>query len=114
MRGLRFAWALMAAAAALPAQSIHLASFDKVWTTIRDTHWQKAPGGLDWDAIRSEYRPRVERATTIEQTRVILQERLARLGQTHFAIVPGVVYAALDKKEGGPAVAGIDLRVLDG
>jgi len=104
----------MAAAAVLPAQSIEIASFDKVWTTIRDTHWQKAPGGLDWDAMRAEYRPRVERATTIEQTRGILQEMLARLGQTHFAIVPAIVYSALDKKEGGPAVSGIELRVLDG
>jgi len=114
MRGLRFAWVALAAAAVLPAQSLHLASFDKVWTTIRDTHWQKEPGGLDWEAMRAEYRPRVERSTSIEQTRGILQEMLGRLGQTHFAIVPGGVYAALDKKDGGPAVSGISLRVLDG
>jgi len=119
MRGLRFAWLLLAAALAAPAQSVgpgasNLASFDKVWTTIRDTHWQKKPGGLDWDAIRAEYRPRVEQATSTEQTRSILQEMLGRLGQTHFAIVPGAVYSALDKKSGGPAVSGIDVRVLDG
>ena len=39
---------------------LDLDSFEKVWTTIRDKHWQTKPGGLDWQAIHDEYRPRVE------------------------------------------------------
>lgn len=113
---MRFAWALLTISATVWAQSnaVNLASFDKVWTTIRDTHWQKSPGGLDWDAIRAEYRPRVERSTDIDQTRAVLREMLGRLKQTHFGIVPSTVYNSLEKKIGGPAVSGIDLRVLDG
>ena len=111
---MRFVSGFLAVAAGLCAQQAGLESFDKVWTTIRDTHWQKAPGGLDWDAIRSEYRPRAEKATNVDQTRAVLQEMLGRLGQTHFAVVPATVYSALDTKSGGPAESGIDLRVLEG
>lgn len=109
-------WILLAAATAIYGQTrtaADLAAFDQVWTTIRDTHWQKdAPGGLDWNAIRSEFRPRVESAKTTEEARSAMQEMLRRLKQTHFAIVPG--YGAVAEEEGGSGTTGIDLRALNG
>jgi carboxyl-terminal processing protease len=100
------------AASALCAQSSDLAAFDQVWTTIRDTHWQKdAPGGLDWSAMRAEYRPRVEAARSSDDARAAMQEMLRRLKQTHFAIVGG--YSPADD-EGGSGTTGIDVRVLGG
>lgn len=104
-------WILLAAAALLRAQSTDLASFDKVWNTIRDTHWQKdAPGGLDWNAIRAEYRPRVQAAKSSAEARAAMQEMLRRLGQTHFAILGG--YSPSDES-GGSGTTGMDLRVLN-
>ncbi len=105
-------WILLAAAALLRAQSgADLAAFDQVWTTIRDTHWQKdAPGGLDWNAMRAEYRPRVEAAKSTAEARAAMQEMLRRLGQTHFGIVGG--YSPSDEG-GGSGTTGIDLRVLN-
>ena len=41
---------------------LNLESFDYVWTTIGDKHWEEQPGGLDWNAVRDEFRPRVEQA----------------------------------------------------
>lgn len=119
-----FAAALLASNV-LPAQpqpsrrQLNLDSFEKVWTTIRDKHWQKEPGGLDWQAIHEEFRPRVEQAATedpgsTEKVRAILREMLGRLHQTHFNILPGNVYAAVGDDVAGEAQAGIDLRVLDG
>lgn len=100
-------------APALLAQNADLAAFDQVWTTIRDTHWQKdAPGGLDWNAIRAEYRPRVEAAKSTAEARAAMQEMLRRLKQTHFGIVGG--YSPSEEGEGGSGSTGIDLRVLDG
>src|ERR1019366_5075446 len=52
-------------------KQLEIASFEKVWTTVRDKHWDKNPGGLDWQAIHEEYRPRIDKATTAEQTRAI-------------------------------------------
>lgn len=103
----------LAALPVLAQQDLNLASFDRVWTAIRDTHWEARPGGLDWQAIREEYRPRVERARSTEEARAAMQEMLARLKQTHFAIVPAAVYAELEE-DGGEASAGLDLRVLQG
>jgi carboxyl-terminal processing protease len=96
---------------------LNIASFEKVWTTIRDKHWEKKPGGLEWQAIHEEYRPRIERAESMEGARQVMRDMLARLKQTHFAIIPGSVYEEADADgglAGGDGSPGIDLRVLDG
>ena len=94
---------------------LDLDSFEKVWTTIRDKHWQTKPGGLDWQAIHDEYRPRVEKAASRDEARAVIQEMLGRLKQSHFAIIPAVVYTVLDDEvETGAGTTGIDARVLDG
>lgn len=91
-----------------------LESFEKVWTTIRDKHWQKQPGGLDWQAIHDEFRPRIEKANSMDEVRGLLREMLGRLHQTHFNILPNSVYAAVDQDAMGAGQPGLDLRVLHG
>jgi len=93
---------------------LDLDSFEKVWTTVRDRHWEAKPGGLDWQSIHDEFRPRIEQAATHEQARAVMQEMLGRLKQSHFAIIPAPVYSVLDDEEGGAGTTGIDARVLDG
>lgn len=96
-------------------RQLNIDSFEKVWTTIRDKHWEKNPGGLDWQAIHQEYRPRIEKAADIEEVRAILKDMLSRLHQTHFGILPSSTYAAVEDFEAvGDGSAGIDLRILDG
>ncbi len=92
----------------------NLASFETVWTTIRDKHWETNPGGLDWQAIHAEYRPRVEAAASTEAARAIMREMIGRLKQTHFAIFPAAVYQVLDADGSGDGWPGFDARVLDG
>lgn len=71
---------LYAQAVLAPADvALNVASFDKVWTTIKNKHWQDKPGGLDWDAIRAEYRPQVERAKTMREARAAMSAMLGRL-----------------------------------
>jgi carboxyl-terminal processing protease len=96
------------------ASRLDLDSFEKVWTTVRDKHWQVKPGGLDWQAIHDEYRPRVEKASSHDEARAVIQEMIGRLGQSHFAIIPATVYSVLDDDGEGPGTSGIDARVLDG
>ncbi len=91
-----------------------LDSFEKVWTTVRDKHWQTKPGGLDWQAIHDEYRPRMEKASSHAEALAVMQEMLGRLKQSHFAIIPAEVYSVLDDQAGGPGGTGIDARVLGG
>ena len=57
-------------AALTPDQrKLNLDSFEIVWQTIRDKHWDPKLGGLDWQAVHDELRPKVEAATTMEQAR---------------------------------------------
>jgi carboxyl-terminal processing protease len=104
-----------------PAQrQLNIDSFEQVWTTVRDRHWDPKLNGVDWQAVHDELRPKIERAASMEEARAILSDMLSRLKQTHFGIVPGEAYNELDQKddtgktshsEGDP---GIDLRLVDG
>lgn len=70
----------------------NLASFEKVWKTVQEQHWDPELGGVDWEAVRDELRPQVEEANTMGEVRGVLTEMLGRLGQSHFGVVPGEVY----------------------
>jgi carboxyl-terminal processing protease len=88
-------------------------SFEKVWTTIRDKHWEKNPGGLDWQAIHDEYRPQIDKADSMEAARKVMRDMLDRLKETHFGILPSATYGEVsDPDEGGAGSTGIELRVL--
>jgi carboxyl-terminal processing protease len=95
-------------------RQLNLDSFEIIWTTIRDKHWEKNPGGLNWNAIHEEYRPRVAAARSTDEARSAIREMLGRLHQTHFAILATNVYDAVQDENGGAGTTGIDLRVLDG
>ncbi len=111
---------LLLLAVGLTAQSLspeklrQVQSFEKVWTTIRDKHWQKNPGGLDWQAIHTEFYPRILNATSDDEAVAIMREMLGRLKQTHFGIFPAAVYNDVEGDGGGDGSPGINTRVLDG
>ncbi len=95
-------------------KQVSIASFEKVWTTIRDKHWEQKPGGLDWQAVHEEFRPRIERAQSMDQARAVIRDMLGRLKQTHFAIFPTTVYNDVGVESFGDGSPGIDARVLEG
>ncbi len=97
----------LSAQSASPEKQRQIASFEKVWTTIRDKHWQKNPGGLDWQAIHAEFYPRIERAKSDEEALAIMREMLGRLKQTHFGIFPAAVYRDVENESGGDGTTGI-------
>ncbi len=104
-----------------PAQrSANLQSFERVWTTVSEKHWDPKLGGLDWQAVHDELRPKMEAAKTSDEAREILNDMVGRLKQTHFGIFPGSVYHDLDnssdepEKDSGEATPGIDVRILKG
>jgi carboxyl-terminal processing protease len=100
-------------AALTPEQrQVSLQSFEYVWTAIRDKHWQTKPGGLDWQAIHDEFKPKIEAADSMDAVRAVMSEMLARLHQTHFGIVPADIYSNVDASNGGEVTTGIDVRVI--
>lgn len=100
-------------AALTPRQrQLNIDSFEYVWTTIRDKHWQSKPAGLDWQAVHDELRPAIEKASTMEAARAVLNDMLGRLHQTHFEIIPSDLYSDLHGSGAkGEITTGIDVRV---
>ncbi len=92
-------------------------SFDVVWETVRERHWDPDLNGVDWDGARDELRPRVEAATTNNEARRQMQALLQRLDQSHFGIIPEETYERIEEEEAegssGEGWAGLDLRLVD-
>jgi carboxyl-terminal processing protease len=89
-------------------------SFEYVWKTVRDKHWQKNPGGLDWQGVHAELRPAVDKAEDRKAARTIMQQMLERLHETHFAVIPGDLYdtPGVNTPKTGEITTGMDVRVI--
>lgn len=86
-----------------------VSSFDEVWQTVHDTFYDASFGGLDWDAIRAELRPRVENASSAEVARDVIRDMLGRLHRSHFVLLSSE--SAADTLP-GEALVPIDVRVV--
>ncbi len=118
--------------------AVNLATFDRTWSLIADTHWDPTLGGLDWNAVRDELRPKAGAATNDHELRRVLEEMVARLGQSHFALLPDAaadestaagdeadglpgcsaaasaeIYAAMERRHSADGDPGLELRLLD-
>ena len=102
-----------------------LASFDLAWQLVGENHYDEDMNGLDWQAVRAELRPRVERADGVEDVRAAIREMVGRLGESHYAVLPREAFArdvGLDTEDlgdsgsglGGEARPGFDVAVVGG
>ena len=64
-------------------------TFDVVWETIEENHFDPEHNGVDWEAARLEYRPMIEDTRTESEVRTVLSRMIGELGQSHFVIIPG-------------------------
>jgi carboxyl-terminal processing protease len=116
MRAIRVTVALICGTAAAAAQVTvpkGLETFDAVWTIVRDTHFDRSFNGIDWDAARSEFRPKAAAAATPSELRQVLHSMLGRLGQSHFSVIPATA-AAGTGGAAGSATTGLDVRIVGG
>lgn len=98
---------------AAPAQdwrATALASFDDAWQTINESFYDPTFGGVDWDGVKKELRPRVAAAASMNEARDVIREMLARIGKSHFQLLgPSRANAA-----SGPAIVPAEIRILNG
>jgi len=93
-------------------------TFEAAWKIVRDTHFDKTFNGVDWDAARVEFKPRAAEAKSPGELRRVITAMLARLGQSHFAIVPGsaddpaLPPGTAASSPSGSADPGFDLRLM--
>lgn len=100
-------------------RALHVQSFDQVWTTIQDQHWDPNLNGVDWNAARDELRPKVESAKTDADARNAMNALIGKLKQSHFGIIPAETYAKLDDlpsrsaDDAKPGFTGMTLRAFE-
>ena len=92
---------------------VHLESFDYVWKTIRDKHWDPKPSGLDWQAVYNELRPKAEEAGSAAEIRASMDSMLNRLKMSHFKVL-SMDLANVDWSSLGDGEPGFELRLVDG
>jgi carboxyl-terminal processing protease len=95
------------------ATDLRQETFDIVWRTVKEKHFDPTFGGVDWDKVREKYAPRVAAAKSDLEFYGLLQQMLGELGQSHFAIIPPGAF--VEQKETGPSngTAGVDLKLID-
>ncbi len=93
-------------------RSVRQASFDKVWNTINEKHYDPTFGGVDWKRIREVYEPKAMAAVSEKDFHDVLRQMLSELKLSHFGIYPPT--AEVVAAQTGRGVTGIDLNIIDG
>ncbi|MEM9411747.1 MAG: hypothetical protein AAGA30_11580, partial [Planctomycetota bacterium] len=94
--------------------NVNVESFNFIWKTIKDTHWDPQLVGDSWDKHKDELLPKVEKAESMEQARAVMSELIGRLGQSHFGVIPSESYEVIDGEAGGTSDIGLTGRMIDG
>lgn len=94
--------------------AINVKSFNVVWQTIKDSHWQPEKVGADWDKAREELYPRIVAAKSIQESRDIMSELIGRLNQSHFGLIPADSYSVIEDEDvGGNSDVGLTVRLVE-
>jgi carboxyl-terminal processing protease len=96
-------------------QKLNLASFEMVWSTLRDQYWDPTMAGLNWQAIHQQFRREVEAARTTEEARAATSRMIRLLPSSHLAILPGSLYPSRTGREAANSkLSGVDRATADG
>jgi carboxyl-terminal processing protease len=100
------------------------AIFEAAWTTVRDKHYDKNLGGVDWNAVRAKYQPLAVGAPDEPTFYRFVNEMLGALGQSHLEVSgPGAEeLPATEEPPPGSAAAlsgeigdpGLVVRIIEG
>lgn len=86
-------------------------TFEKVWNTINEKHYDPTFNGVDWSKVRDEYLPKAQAAKSDEDFHNVLRRMLAELKLSHFNIFPPP--PSIGEPESNGSV-GIDVIWLEG
>lgn len=90
--------------------SVRLETFEKVWSTVNEKHYDPTFGGVDWKAVHETYLPKASAAKSDEELNVVLRRMLGELKLSHF----GVFSTEVASKTAGNAGVGVELKWIGG
>jgi carboxyl-terminal processing protease len=98
---------------AASAPDLRQETFDIVWRTVKEKHFDPTLGGVDWDKVREQYAPRVSTVKNDGELYALLQQMLGELHQSHFSIIPPEAIIQSESKESADGSIGVDIRFID-
>jgi carboxyl-terminal processing protease len=66
-----------------PRAGLNSADLDQVWELVRDRFYDPSLHGLDWEKVKTRYRPQAIAAGSREEAAVAINAMLAELGASH-------------------------------
>ncbi len=86
-------------------------SFDKVWNTVNENHFDLTFGGVDWKKMREIYQPKAMSAKTRNGFHDVLRQMLGELKLSHFGVFSAESQIETGEFSGG--IIGIELKIID-
>ncbi len=79
-----------------PDKKLRVETFEKVWRTIAYYYFDEKFNGVNWQALKFEFEPKVRAARTDEELHDLLDSILGRLKVSHLAILRPAIFEAID------------------
>jgi len=89
-------------------------TFEIVWRTIKEKHFDPNYNGVDWNKVHDLYAPRIAKVKNDKEFYEVLQEMLAELHQSHFVVLPPDFAHKPETKDKQEASVGVQFRIIDG
>ncbi|UCF63260.1 MAG: hypothetical protein JSW33_11905 [bacterium] len=97
-------------------KSLATQSFEYVWKTIHEKHYDPTFGSIDWQGIFDCLYPDILQAKSKKETSRILARMIDTLGLSHYQLIPSSFYTQIEKsifQDSFRGTLGLDIRVLD-
>jgi carboxyl-terminal processing protease len=96
------------------AASVWIASFDTVWQTVNENHFDPTFGGIDWNEIHRRYHGQVSNVMDDAAFIELMNKMLGELNLSHYSVFQMTKRFASGSPEISDASVGLDARLLDG
>lgn len=92
-------------------QALRQKTFEIVWRTVNEKHYDPNHNGVDWAKIHEQYAPRVKSVKNDEEFYTLLNQMLGELHQSHHWVMSPKVLEAMRESHAG---IGIKHRLVGG
>lgn len=88
-------------------------SFEMIWKTIKNTHWDESLVGDSWSAKRQELLPGIKSSGSNAEARLIMAKLIDSLEQSHFGVISADSYEAIEGVKGGNEDVGLTVSLIN-